>query len=56
MIVQFIFVRNFKQNLNDACKNKDIWTESQMDLFSTRVPDGSFYFLLEIGQTITICA
>jgi len=43
MIVQFIFVYTFKQNLNDACTNKGIWTESQMDLFSTRVPDGSFF-------------
>jgi len=43
MIVQFIFVHTFKQNLNDACKNKGLWTESQMDLFSNRVPDGSLY-------------
>jgi len=45
MIVQFIFVHTFKRNLTDACKKKDIWIEPQMDLFSTRVPDGSFYFV-----------
>jgi len=57
MIVQFICVRTFRRILTDACTNKSTYEpsprwiyfqlESQMDLFT---------FLLEIGQTITICA
>ena len=57
MIVQVIFVHPFKRILTDACNNKCTYEpsprwiffqlESQMDLFS---------FLLEIGQTIMICA
>ena len=57
MIVQFIFVHTFKRILTDACNNKCTYEpsprwiffelESQMDLFT---------FLLEIGQTIMICA